>query len=93
MDAGAEVYAAGEAAEAAEVNARHKEAEASQANKIRQESQLLQEALCQFLAEAALQAFARPDSVYLLLSAPGCFQVSTALAFVCYVLLSAAWPV
>ena len=93
VDAGAEVYAAGEAAEAAEVNARHKEAEASQANKIRQESQLLQEALCQFLAEAALQAFARPDSVYLLLSAPGCFQVSTAFAFVCYAFLSATWPV
>ena len=87
------VYAAGEAAAAAEAEVRHQEAEASKANKIRQESQLLQEALCHFLAEAALQAFARPDLVYLLLSAPGCFQVSTAFAFVCHAFLSAAWPV
>ncbi|MGB1594200.1 MAG: hypothetical protein ACPIOQ_15710, partial [Promethearchaeia archaeon] len=83
----------GQAAEAAEAEVRHQEAEASKANKIRQESQLLQEALCHFLAEAALQAFARPDLVYLLLSAPGCFQVSTAFAFVCHAFLSAAWPV
>lgn len=47
-----------------------KEARAAAANRERQSSQLLQEKICAFMAEVALQTFARPYFQMLLISAP-----------------------